>query len=964
MATGEEAAQAAGSGAYNTAVPWNQIPKFVPGETDLRTYTRKLEFLRSLWPKEQLEHLGPRAALAVEGVAFQKVSRLDPSKLREPDGVSYLVQALGGQWGKLDAEEKYDLFERALYQVVQKQDESHDSYLARHDAAFEDLLGRKVTLEEVRAYILMRQSLLSSDERKKVIMDSQGALTYENARKYIRLLGSRFFQDLQTGTGNRGTKYKTYDVNHVDEEMTLFHEEEEMDEEMVLATLAEEGDEDAQFVHEFEEQILVACQESSELAGCFMAYQEARSRLREKARSRGFWPLSGQKGRGKGKWTNAKGKNAGASKISMGSMGAASMGRRRSLADRIANSTCRRCGKAGHWKRECPLNASPSTDAKRIADTDAFTGIMTEEYEVLSTNETSIQHLGTEMIFSLPANATTYEDGELEVGQACQKVYMQGDGLSTHEHVGVCGEVECFDVWMSVDVRVPNGSSVVGSQNLNQTLIHRLTNCCRSIDAKTADAATCHREPVTTNSTFLQTSKLTAGGVDIFTAEEAADEAIIDTGASRAVIGSERLRQLVRTFPKDVRSRVMRIPTDGIVFKFGNAGRLSSEYAVLLPRAQNDWLRVEVVPGQTPFLISNAVLGKLRGIVDVEGKQLGFKGSEIKTKIPLFGVRKNLLGIKVMDLLLKTPNVSAHTNTHILHTQDHTLTKEHDTVAATANTEMHAYSHENHGGIQVLDSHFPKEKMSGYLQQNAQSHIAATVLSKQAVTPGENSIEGPAPFHGVEFSCAVPDQDSYVSGGRVPGDAEDLSRLTISSLETSGRGHTLVIPSGKHQTKTYATVYENDIWNRRAVAPWLRSFQLYCRQRREASVENQERETRRQGLQTLVTPHMTPEVAQLVRTGGAPWLSPRTNERLIKEKEIKDAQKSASASTESGWTHVSPQREEKANKRGPPIQNKSMEVQPNADKVAQIQAQIASLQRDLSVELNGTVWQEETTEDA
>ena len=81
----------------------------------------------------------------------------------------------------------------------------------------------------------------------------------------------------------------------------------------------------------------------------------------------------------------------------------------------------------------------------------------------------------------------------------------------------------------------------------------------------------------------------------------------------------------------------MRVPTDGIVFKFGNAGRLSSDYAVLLPRAQNDWLRVEVVPGQTPFLISNA-LGKLQGVVDVEGGQLGFKGSDVW--IPLSGVRK------------------------------------------------------------------------------------------------------------------------------------------------------------------------------------------------------------------------------------------------------------------------------------------------------------------------------------
>jgi len=96
---------ATGDGTYNSAIPWNQIPKLIPGETDLRTYARKLEFLQSLWPRDQLEHLGPRAALAVEGVAFQKISRLDPAKLREPDGVSYLVKALGGQWGKLDAED-------------------------------------------------------------------------------------------------------------------------------------------------------------------------------------------------------------------------------------------------------------------------------------------------------------------------------------------------------------------------------------------------------------------------------------------------------------------------------------------------------------------------------------------------------------------------------------------------------------------------------------------------------------------------------------------------------------------------------------------------------------------------------------------------------------------------------------------------------------------------------------------
>ena len=63
--------------------------------------------------------------------------------------------------------------------------------------------------------------------------------------------------------------------------------------------MLEAGDEDANFVNDFEDQILMACQESMELASCFTTYQKARNRLREKARSHGFWPLGNSKGRGR-----------------------------------------------------------------------------------------------------------------------------------------------------------------------------------------------------------------------------------------------------------------------------------------------------------------------------------------------------------------------------------------------------------------------------------------------------------------------------------------------------------------------------------------------------------------------------------------------------------------------------------------------------------------------------------------
>ena len=100
-------------------LPWQQIPTFDPQTTDLQVYSRTLQFLKDIWPTEHLSQLAPQAALQVQGVAFQKVARLDPSKLRSEAGVKYLMESLGGQWGKVAREEKLSI-EKTLFLTVQK----------------------------------------------------------------------------------------------------------------------------------------------------------------------------------------------------------------------------------------------------------------------------------------------------------------------------------------------------------------------------------------------------------------------------------------------------------------------------------------------------------------------------------------------------------------------------------------------------------------------------------------------------------------------------------------------------------------------------------------------------------------------------------------------------------------------------------------------------------------------------
>ena len=205
---------------YNptSSLPWHLIPNFDPGETDLSEYSRRLEFLAGIWPADQLNQLAPRAALQCRGSAFQKVVRLSPEKLKVPsiEGVKLLVTTLGGVWGKTTLENRFEKFEKAIFGLSQRSDETNESYLARHEVIFEDLVTQGISFADVRAYILLRNSALNTEDKKKVLVDSEGDLKYDKVTSAIRMLGAKFFQEVQGQT--KVAKTKTYDVNYVQDQ--------------------------------------------------------------------------------------------------------------------------------------------------------------------------------------------------------------------------------------------------------------------------------------------------------------------------------------------------------------------------------------------------------------------------------------------------------------------------------------------------------------------------------------------------------------------------------------------------------------------------------------------------------------------------------------------------------------------------------------------------------------------------
>ena len=179
----------------------------------------------------------------------------------------------------------------------------------------------------------------------------------------VRLLGATFVHDM-TGA-RKSVKTKVYGTT------TLFAEDDEPDstvnhvdeynEDEYVGCLVNEGDEDATLVADFEAAAIELLQDDVELSSAVSAYTEARSRLSEKFRNRGFWSTSSRPPNQfhKGKTGVSKGSGKGKSSWSQKP--------RRSLQDRILNSYCRNCNRKGHWKAECPFGQNSQASSTTAA---------------------------------------------------------------------------------------------------------------------------------------------------------------------------------------------------------------------------------------------------------------------------------------------------------------------------------------------------------------------------------------------------------------------------------------------------------------------------------------------------------------------------------------------------------------------------------------------------------------------
>ena len=238
------------------------IPTFDPSTDSVEVWAQKVELLSKVWPGDKITELITRLILNCKGSAFQKLQIRQQDLLQNDlKCVKMLVELVGGQFGQVPLEKKYEAAERALFRSVQKTDESNDSYLARTDVAWAELLSQQpqMKLEEMQAYITLRGSQLGVEDKKRVLIEAGaengGVLTMQKVTAAIRLLGAGFFQEY---TGSKKTKLKTYDQTAfvTEEDGDLEHEtyytmDDDNDEDF-LDQMLQDGDEDAILVTEYE----------------------------------------------------------------------------------------------------------------------------------------------------------------------------------------------------------------------------------------------------------------------------------------------------------------------------------------------------------------------------------------------------------------------------------------------------------------------------------------------------------------------------------------------------------------------------------------------------------------------------------------------------------------------------------------------------------------------------------------
>ena len=291
---------------------------------------------------------------------------------------------------------------------------------------------------------------------------------------------------------------------------------------------------------------------------------------------------------------------------------------RRSLQDRILNSFCRQCGRKGHWRAECPYRQGSTTGSSGTGGSQPSSGSA-------PTSTVTVDQADDMMPLEFMMIPETPEPA-LDVPLPCYvNECMGGKGYQTSFWSRSHGESN-----------KDNGDrGIVPLTAMQRVQAWSLRNECNPDTAReirpTADLsltalvkARVHRLRSNHPTMCPKSSRCTENASDhaqehvCFASQGPCG--VLDLGASKTVIGSECLPELIRSLDASTRQGLRRTSCN-ITFRFGNQATLTSQHAIVLPLGNLMW-KIAVVPGGTPFLISNTLMRALKAQINCDTRTL------------------------------------------------------------------------------------------------------------------------------------------------------------------------------------------------------------------------------------------------------------------------------------------------------------------------------------------------------
>ena len=104
---------------------------------------------------------------------------------------------------------------------------------------------------------------------------------------------------------------------------------------------------------------------------------------------------------------------------------------------------------------------------------------------------------------------------------------------------------------------------------------------------------------------------------------------VLDLGATKTVMGSNFIPEFLQGLSPSIRKQVSRCQCK-VTFRFGNQGTLTSDHALVIP-VGNLNLKIAIVKGSTPFLLSNASIAGPDRLPEPSGHE-----SQVRTYQGLF----------------------------------------------------------------------------------------------------------------------------------------------------------------------------------------------------------------------------------------------------------------------------------------------------------------------------------------